>query len=368
MKNKKRILFIISILSNGGTETNLLNILNYFSYQFYFTIAAKIVNKNTHLHRFIKKNNISLLYCPFPSYYAISKTKLIWSFFVWPIMLRFKRFDKIVSHELSRSTPLYKFLFLKKYGKFVWFPAGNPDDVRENAIKYTFSLRYVDLIIVESEVHKNKLKDLFSEHRLLVIYSFCFQEFKKIPKYRAYTKCSEIHMAYFGRYSENKGLLELLQIFKEISFSEPNIKLSFFGNHGDYREKLKTMIEAWNLTEKVSLNDGWNNEDEYQEILDRVDFVVLPSKSEGLPLVLLECMAYGKPFVATDVGAISLLAVDNPDVIVVNNRYDDIKSGILKMIDKIRNNEIDSNRLRNYYNKKFGKDLIISKWKALLDS
>jgi len=366
----RKILVITNILSNGGIETNILNLLKQFKEHFNFSIATKQYHENTHLYQYLIRNKINLLRCSFPSTSSISRFKLLYSAFVWPVLSGFKRFDEILSYETRFSivVPLYKFLLLKKDGKFIWCPVGHPGMVRKIALEHFRFWKYVDMIVVESEVHKNKLKDLFSEHKLLVIYSFCFQEFKKIPKCRSYTKCSEIHMAYFGRYSENKGLLELLQIFKEISFSEPNIKLSFFGNHGDYREKLKTMIEAWNLTEKVSLNDGWNNEDEYQEILDCVDFVVLPSKSEGLPLVLLECMAYGKPFVATDVGAISLLAVDNPDVIVVNNRYDDIKSGILKMIDKIRNNEIDSNRLRNYYNKKFGKDLIISKWKALLDS
>ncbi|MFN3952801.1 MAG: glycosyltransferase, partial [Thermaurantimonas sp.] len=84
---------------------------------------------------------------------------------------------------------------------------------------------------------------------------------------------------------------------------------------------------------------------------------------EGLPLVLLESMAYGNPFVATNVGAIEALAENNPDVIIVDNNEDAIKKGILLMIDRLRNNNIDRVRLQKYYSNNFGQDNIVKKWR-----
>lgn len=50
------------------------------------------------------------------------------------------------------------------------------------------------------------------------------------------------------------------------------------------------------------------------EVLARTDVLLLPSATEGFPMVLLEAMAYGVPVVATRVGAVAeILAEDRPD-------------------------------------------------------
>lgn len=362
MTSKKNILIIYSIFTNGGGETNLLNLLKYFKGNYNFTIAVKRYNRNTHLYRYIKENKIKIVTCPFPTPLAMSKIKLLWSILIWPLRLGVKRFDKIISLEFSKATPLYKFLFLKKAGKFIWTPIGNPEDVFNNTLKYKNYINCIDGVIVESNIHKSKLQSIITADKLIVINSFCFNSFINKTIYSFYNNSSKIMIGYLGRYDKNKGILELLKIFKEIIDEDKNLELSYFGNHGDAKEELQKLVAVSGLQEKVSVNGGWNNEKEYEEILGKVDFIVLPSKSEGLPLVLLESMAYGNPFVATNVGAIEALAENNPDVIIVDNNEDAIKKGILLMIDRLRNNNIDRVRLQKYYSNNFGQDNIVKKW------
>jgi glycosyltransferase involved in cell wall biosynthesis len=363
-----KLLIITSIFTNGGGETNLLNILKHFKDKYNFTIAVKRYNKNTHLYRYIKENTIKIVTCPLPSPLSMSKIKLLWSIFIWPLILGLKRFDKIISLEFSKATLIYRILFLKKNGLFIWTPIGNPDDIKGHLLKYKNYAKLLDFVIVESEVHKSKLEPFISSQKLVVIPSFCFSKFKTNTEPRVYNLNSFIRIGYLGRYDKNKGIIELLNIFKELSLKDDNLTLSFFGNHGDAKEELSKLVNNMNLGNKVMINSGWDDEAEYEKILNDIDFIVLPSRSEGLPSVLLEAMAFGKPFVATNVGAIPVLAVNNPNVVIVENNYASIKNGLLKMIEKLRNNEINREDLINYYYSNFGINIILSKWNTIFNS
>jgi len=102
-------------------------------------------------------------------------------------------------------------------------------------------------------------------------------------------------------------------------------------------------------------------------IFDRADLLVLPSAGEGLPLVLMESMAYGVPFVATDVGAIRSLARDNPDVSVVPLSDAVLQLGIERMARAVRSGQIDGRRLQQYHRERYGYDLVANRWlQALL--
>lgn len=363
MRNK--ILIFYNIFTNGGGETNLLNIIKEFKDRFDFTIAIKRYNKDTHLYRYLKNNKIKVVNAPLPKPITMSKIKLVWSIFIWPIFLGIKRYDKIISLEFSKATLIYRFLFLRKNGFFVWTPIGHPDDILKHALKYKNYAKLLDLTVIESDVHKKKLELLISSEKLEVIPSFCFNNFKQITEQKVYNSNSVISIGYLGRYDNNKGIIELLNIFKELSLKDDNLTLNFFGNHGDTKEELIKLVDKMKLGNKVFIKNGWNDEAEYEKILNEVDFIVLPSRSEGLPLILLESMAFGNPFVATNVGAISLLAYNNPDVIVVDYDFDSIRNGILNMIVKLRSNKIDRNRLRNYYHSNYGTSVIVEKWQDI---
>lgn len=362
MQNK--ILIFYNIFTNGGGETNLLNILQQFKGKYNFTIAIKRYNKNTHLYRYIKDSKIKVVTASLPNPMVMSKIKLFWSLFIWPLILGLKKYDVIISLEFSKATPFYKYFYLKKNGKFVWSPIGHPHDISKAGSKYKKFLKYIDEIVVETEIHKSTLELLFNKNKITVIPSYCFNSFKLKPL-RKYESNSIINIGYVGRYDKNKGILELLDLFNEIIKTDINLLLSYFGNHGDSKEELKEKVKKLGLQDKVFIHSGWNNESEYENILEKLDFIVLLSKSEGLPLVLLESMAFGNPFVSTNVGAIDSLAKDNPNVIIVDDNYYSIFNGLTKMIKKIRNNEINGADLRKYYFDNFGPHNIIQKWENI---
>jgi glycosyltransferase involved in cell wall biosynthesis len=71
-------------------------------------------------------------------------------------------------------------------------------------------------------------------------------------------------------------------------------------------------------------------------------------------LTLLECLAYGVPFVASDTGAIPTLAEDNPDVRVVPLEQAAFKKAIEDMSASIRAGQIRGDRLQEWHRARFG--------------
>lgn len=65
---------------------------------------------------------------------------------------------------------------------------------------------------------------------------------------------------------------------------------------------------------------GWLDNDAKRRALAEAGIVLIPSRSEGLPMVLLEAMSYGRAIVATRVGGIPELLSDDVDGVLVAPR------------------------------------------------
>ena len=62
---------------------------------------------------------------------------------------------------------------------------------------------------------------------------------------------------------------------------------------------------------------GWLGPEEKDELLRAAEIFVMPSRSEGLPMALLEAMAYGMAVLATDVGGIPEVVEPEVDGLLV---------------------------------------------------
>jgi len=85
----------------------------------------------------------------------------------------------------------------------------------------------------------------------------------------------------------------------------PEVRFVMVGD-GELRRPLERHLKDENLGGAVAVL-GWQSD--LSDFYADVDALVLTSRHEGTPLVLLEAMASGKPFVATNVGGIRDLVV-----------------------------------------------------------
>lgn len=105
-----------------------------------------------------------------------------------------------------------------------------------------------------------------------------------------------------GRLSMEKGQLLLLNAVTHLARKGINLELVLAGD-GDMRPELESQIAHQNLRGRVRIT-GWISSQQVREEILAARALVLPSFTEGLPVVIMEAMALRRPVLATYVGGI----------------------------------------------------------------
>lgn len=113
---------------------------------------------------------------------------------------------------------------------------------------------------------------------------------------------AEPRVAFVGALEPAKGVDVLLEAWAEVAAGIPYAHLSLVGEGRLARDLQRRAREAGPDGRVEFL--GRVSPSEVRALLDRSSCLVLPSRSEGLPRVILEAMARGRPVVGTEVGGI----------------------------------------------------------------
>lgn len=135
---------------------------------------------------------------------------------------------------------------------------------------------------------------------------------------------NEFIILFVGRFAEKKGLEYLLEAMKIITSYPTDTNLLLVGT-GPLEDKLTKKVKELNLTSNVHFM-GWANKEKLAEFYVLSDIVVVPSivtdsgDTEGMPTVIVEAMATGKPVVASDVSGIKDVVIDGFNGLLVEQK------------------------------------------------
>jgi glycosyltransferase involved in cell wall biosynthesis len=107
---------------------------------------------------------------------------------------------------------------------------------------------------------------------------------------------------FLGVVCERKGMPTLLEALAHESMMALDWQLEVAGD-GEIAA-YQAEAERLGLDTRVTFH-GWVDEKGARRFLSQCDVLVLPSRNEGLPMAILEAMAYGMAVVATPVGSIA---------------------------------------------------------------
>ncbi len=110
-----------------------------------------------------------------------------------------------------------------------------------------------------------------------------------------------LHLCAVGRLSEQKGFALLIDAMA-LCADVPGLHLTLVGD-GALRAQIEAAIARHGLQTRVTLT-GWLDEARVRGALAASHALILPSFAEGLPVVIMEAMAAGRPVIATAIAGI----------------------------------------------------------------
>jgi glycosyltransferase involved in cell wall biosynthesis len=165
-----------------------------------------------------------------------------------------------------------------------------------------FILSSADVILVVSETWRRYFAGLSLNVPIRVLYNpvVC-------PVEVHHANNANPVVLFLGRLGKRKGTYDILQAIPYVLETCPKTEF-WFGGDGDV-EQVRTILSKNAWSKHVRLL-GWVRGKKKEETLLQASIFLLPSYHEGMPIAILEAMAYGLPIISTPVGGIPEAVVD----------------------------------------------------------
>lgn len=116
-----------------------------------------------------------------------------------------------------------------------------------------------------------------------------------------------------ARHEHQKGLDVLMEAIPPLAGSTPGVRVLVAGRDGRETPRLMARMEASNVAQVVRLLGA---RDDVPDLMVAADVVVVPSRFEGMPGVVLEAMALERPVVASDIPTVRDAIAENAYALV----------------------------------------------------
>lgn len=311
----KKILFYIGSLGSGGAERQLVYTalgLSKKGYKIKILINYNII----HYEDILKKENIDIV-C------TNTSSKMLFKRF-YLILKEIRNFKPDIVHSFLSERNLEAMLLSRLLR--VKIRIASIRNVSKREFKYFYMYKnFSTKIICNTERAQIYLAKKYNiQDKLKVIYNgidlekFSDLQDKKLSKKNHEISAKRVGIC-IGRIEEQKNHISLLkaliQLFKENILLKEDIFL-LVGNKIDQKiyAEINQLIVENNLQKNIKYLGVIKN---IKEILSASDYLILPSKWEGFPNVLMEAIASNVFVIATDVGGTKELLKDNENGILI---------------------------------------------------
>jgi len=212
--------------------------------------------------------------------------------------------------------------------------------------------KYTDILITVNEEDYNIAKRKFTSCKNinkidgvgvdLERFKPCNKETKDMLRNTFGYKVSNFIILYVAEFTERKNHRLLIDAIEKINEDIKELKVLFAGT-GPLLDKYKKEIKNAGLLETV-LFLGYRND--IEKLCNIADIAVSPSKQEGLPIGITECIASGLPIVCSEIRGHSDIIVNGRNGLLFNlNKPNKMINSIIKLYSErnLRNTIVENN-------------------------
>ena len=333
-----KVLFLIPNLAHGGAERVLVNLVNNIdrdrfdvTLQTLFDegINKKYLSADVKYKSFLRKqfrgnSQIMKLISPTLLYKIIIKGEydIVISYLEGPTAriisgCQSKGTKKIAwFHTAPEKDKTFKVGFISRKGamraysgmdKFVSVSKGV-----ENAVKTVADQNWDNMTVLYNTIDSKRIKEM---------------SFEKVSV--GETRFEGIRLCSVGKLQPVKGFDRLIEACNELKSRGIKFRLFIIGK-GEQENKLRELIERYNLTKDIILLGFQENPYKY---MAACDVYVCSSRREGFSSTVAEALILGKPVISTDCsGAKEMLGEESEYGLVVDNSTNGITDGLIKIL------------------------------------
>lgn len=227
------------------------------------------------------------------------------------------------------------------------------------ANKIINSCKKLDYLVVVSE----NLQKFYSEKLKKTKVIFIPNVLEGIPSVNS--SLEEKRLISVGRLSEEKGYMDLLEIYKELLENHSDWKLDLIGD-GIEKEKLEKYVLDNNLKNNVKFH-GFQDKKYINKMFNKSSIYLMTSHTESFGIVLLEAMSYGIPCIAFSSAEGANEIIENKyNGFLVNNRNKEEYLAKIKLLieDKKLRERMGSNAKKSVM--KYDSNNVKEKWYEIL--
>jgi glycosyltransferase involved in cell wall biosynthesis len=259
------------------------------------------------------------------------RIRILGAFFFWYAVFRaIRKIDPDIVHVQSLVSGMPA-LFAKKLLRIPYVVWGQGSDVYlpKGFIKWTsrMVMKNAGSAIALTQDMKRAMQDICDRDVAIVPNGISLAEVPDGPGVRDEAD-QEKRVLYVGRLSPVKGIQYLIRAMKQVHDAIPEARLIIIGD-GREREMLKALAGELGIEHSVEFS-GEVPHGQVLSLMQQADVFVLPSLSEGFPMVIVEALACGLPVVASRVGGLPEIITDGTNGFLVEAK------DVMALAEKIR--------------------------------
>lgn len=271
---------------------------------------------------------------------------------------------EILILPLIMSKLMGKTIFLNLAASHKKMSALNKDNLSLYSSFFLYKINFflADKIIIytNSLIEEWELRNYENK---VAIASRHFVDLNKFKKIKSFDQKDDL-VGYIGRFSPEKGVLNLVHAIPSIISEKKELKFVLIGE-GKLKPDIERFIKAQRLENHVKIVN-WVDHDKLNYYLNEIKLLILPSHTEGLPNIVLEAMAAGTIILCAPVGSLrDVICNFENGFILKNNSVDSITESVIEVLNYPELDRISNNGIKTI-NESFTFNKAVNRYKRIL--